>query len=147
MFFVTWGCNVGAAIGVYILARRYGDRFFDTKVGKFLINKRQMEQIGRFYDRWGMTAIFFSRFLPAFRAMVPVFAGVTNKPASHVLPPLAIASGLWYGALVYAGATAGDNFDQIVAFFDRASTYLLIAAAILGTAFVVWWIRSRRADD
>jgi membrane protein DedA with SNARE-associated domain len=144
VFFITWGCNVGAAIGVYLLARKYGDRFFETKVGRFLINKKQMDQIGRFYDRWGMVAIFFSRFLPAFRAMVPVFAGVTDKPAIRVLPPLALASGLWYGLLVYLGSTAGDNFDRIMAFFDRASTWLLVVAAILGAAFVFWWIRSRR---
>jgi membrane protein DedA with SNARE-associated domain len=145
VFLVTWGCNVGAAIGVYTLARRYGNRFFDTPVGSFLINKRQMKQIGTFYDRWGMIAIFFSRFLPAFRAMVPVFAGVTDKPAIRVLPPLAFASALWYGALVYLGATAGNNFDRIKAFFDRASGYLLVAAAILAVAFIAWWIHSRRA--
>ncbi len=144
MFFVTWGCNVGSAVVVYMLARTYGLRFFDTKVGSILINRRQMMQIGTFYDRWGIVAIFFSRFLPAFRAMVPVFAGVTHKPAIKVLPPIAIASGLWYGALVYAGATAGSNFDRIVAFFERASTGLLIAAAVLGVAFIYWWNRSRR---
>jgi membrane protein YqaA with SNARE-associated domain len=94
VFFVTWGANVGAAIAVYLLARRYGDPFFETKVGRFLLNRKQMVQIGRFYDKYGMVAIFFSRFLPAFRAMVPVFAGVTDKPAIRVLPPLALASGL-----------------------------------------------------
>jgi membrane protein DedA with SNARE-associated domain len=144
VFLVTWAANVGSATFVYFMARRYGERFFDTRLGAFLINRNQMRQIGTFYDRWGMIAIFFSRFLPAFRAMVPVFAGVTRKPPARVLPPLALASALWYGALVYVGATAGNNFDQIVAFFDRASTYLLIAAAVLGAAFVFWWVRSRR---
>lgn len=146
VFLVTWLCNVGAATGVYIIANRYGERFFKTKVGHFLLNKKQMAQIGRFYDRWGMTAIFFSRFLPAFRAMVPVFAGVTRKPLLKVLPPLALASALWYGGLVYIGARAGQSFDQIIAFFDRASTYLLIAAGILAAAFLFWWFRSRRED-
>ena len=145
VFLVTWGANVGSATAVFFVARRYGEKFFDTKVGAFLLNKKQMAQIGRFYDKWGMFAIFFSRFLPAFRAMVPVFAGVTKKPAIKVLPPLAIASGLWYGLVVYLGATAGDNFDQIVAFFDRASTWLLIGAAILGAAFLFWWFRSRKS--
>jgi membrane protein DedA with SNARE-associated domain len=48
-----------------------------------------------------------SRFLPAFRALVPVFAGVTRVPLRRVLLPLALASALWYGALVYLGAMAG----------------------------------------
>ncbi|MEO5509893.1 MAG: DedA family protein [Longimicrobiales bacterium] len=146
VFFVTWGCNVGAAIGVYLLARKYGDPFFETKIGRFLINRRQMRQIGTFYDKYGVVAIFFSRFLPAFRAMVPVFAGVTDKPAIRVLPPLAIASGLWYGALVYLGATAGNNFDRLTALFERASGWLLAIATVLGGAFLFWWFRSRRAE-
>ena len=143
---VTLVCNVGAAIGVYVVARKYGEKFFSTRVGRFLLNEKQMKQIGRFYDKYGMVAIFFSRFLPAFRAMVPVFAGVTRKPAIKVIPPLALASALWYGGLVYIGARAGQSFDQIVAFFDRASNYLLIAAAVLAAAFLFWWFRSRRDD-
>ena len=144
VFFVTWGANVASATAVFLVARRYGQTFFDTKIGRFLLNPRQMDQIGRFYDRFGSVAIFFSRFLPAFRAMVPVFAGVTRKPAIWVLPPLALASGLWYGLLIYVGATAGESFEEIMAFVDRASTYLLAVAIILLGAFLFWWFRSRR---
>jgi membrane protein DedA with SNARE-associated domain len=147
VFAVTWACNVGAAIAVYIIARKYGNRFFDTRVGKFLLNKKQMTQIGRFYDKWGMIAIFFSRFLPAFRAMVPVFAGVTDKPAPKVIPPLALASALWYGGLVFVGARAGKSFDQIAAFFDRIGHYLLAVAAALAVAFFVWWFRSHKERE
>jgi membrane protein DedA with SNARE-associated domain len=147
VFFVTWGANVASAIFVYIMARRYGLAFFKTRVGRFLLNERQMAQIGRFYDRFGIVAIFFSRFLPAFRAMVPVFAGVTRKPALRVIPPVALASGLWYGLLIYVGATAGASFEEIMAFVDRASTWLLLVAGILIVAFLAWWFRSRRAAD
>lgn len=129
---------------VYLLARKYGDKFFKTKAGKFLINKNQMKKIGGFYDKWGMVAIFFSRFIPAFRAMVPVFAGVTDKPAIKVIPPMALASALWYGLVVFLGAKTGESFDQIVKFLDKISLYLLIVAIVLAIAFLVWWFRSRK---
>src|SRR5690606_35574243 len=114
VFLVTWVMNVGAAIGVYRLAHRYGRSAFRTRIGHWLLKPRQLETIGEFYARWGTPAIFVSRFLPAFRALVPVFAGVSHVPLLRVLPPLALASGLWYGILVYLGVLASRNWQAIM---------------------------------
>lgn len=145
VFFVTWLMNVSSAILVYFLANRFGPTFFaEHHLGKWLIHPKQMHQIGVFYRKWGTPAIFMSRFLPAFRAMVPLFAGVTHVPFWRVFIPLAAASGLWYGALVFLGATAGRNWNAIMAFFSRASSVLLGIALVLLAAFVFWYIRSRK---
>ncbi|NJD10257.1 MAG: DedA family protein [Gemmatimonadetes bacterium] len=140
----TWLANVLTAVGVYAFAYQFGEAFFGTRIGRFLLHPRQLEQIGGFYRRWGLFAIFGSRFLPAFRAMVPVFAGVTRVSIWRVLPPLALASGLWYGALVYLGALAGGNWRGILSFFDRASLVLELIAGVLIVAFTAWWLHSRR---
>ena len=147
VFAVTWVCNVLAAVGVYALAWRYGEGFFATRIGHFLLQPRQMRQIGGFYQRWGVPAIFISRFLPAFRALVPVFAGVTHVPLRRVLPPMAIASAIWYGTLVYLGAAAGRNWEALMAFFDRASGVLLAIALVLVALVAVWWWNTRAGDD
>ena len=144
VFGVTWFANVLSAVSVYLLAHRYGKGLFNTRLGHYLLHPKQLEQIELFYTRWGTPAIFISRFLPAFRAMVPVFAGVTHVPLWRVLLPLATASGLWYGLLVYLGAFAGNNWEEITGFFARFSTILLIVAGVFIAAFVAWWIRSRR---
>jgi membrane protein DedA with SNARE-associated domain len=144
VFLVTWVFNVSAAIAVYRLAGKYGQSFFKTRAGHWLLHPKQLEQISKFYFRWGTPAILFSRFLPMFRAAVPVFAGVTHVPASRVILPMAIASAAWYGTLVYVGSAAGKNWDEILAFFDRFSTVLLGMAGVLVIAFLVWWWRSRR---
>jgi len=145
VFLVTWLANVTSASVVYFLAHRFGRTFFmEHHLGKLLINEKQMQQIGTFYSRWGTPAIFMSRFLPAFRAMVPVFAGVTHVRFWRVFIPLAAASALWYGALVYLGAMAGQNWDAIMSFFSRASSVLLGVAVVLIAAFVFWWIKSRK---
>lgn len=145
VFLATWVMNVGSAGVVYFLAHRYGKTFFaEHHLGKLLINEKQMRQISSFYKRWGGPAIFMSRFLPAFRAMVPVFAGVTHVPVLRVFVPLAAASALWYGALVYLGAIAGSNWAAIMAFFSRASSVLLGIAVVLLAAFAFWWVKSRR---
>jgi membrane protein DedA with SNARE-associated domain len=144
VFAATWFCNVGSACGVYAATYRYGRKFFDTRAGQFLLHPKQLDQIGRFYDRWGILAILVSRFLPAFRAVVPVFAGVTRVPLWRVLPPMAIASAVWYGALVYFGAFAGSNIESIMTLFNRVSGWLAIVAGALIALFLLWWWRSRR---
>jgi membrane protein DedA with SNARE-associated domain len=144
VFLCTWTANVASAVGVYFVARRFGNGFFATPVGHWLLRPRQLEQIGRFYARWGTPAILVSRFLPAFRALVPVFAGVTRTPLRRVILPLAVASGVWYGALVYLGALASRNWQAITAFVGRASATLLVIAAVLAAFVAVWWWRTRR---
>ncbi len=88
--------------------------------------------------------MFVSRFLPAFRAMVPVFAGVTKLPFGRVVLPVALASGIWYGALVVVGRFAGQNIDVIVEAFRHVNNVLIALAAALGIGFGIWWWRTRR---
>ena len=144
VFFVTWICNIASAVIVYFISYHYGQSFFKKPIGHWLINEKQMKQIGGFYEKWGIPAIFFSRFLPTFRAMVPVFAGVTHVNFFKVFIPMTLASGVWYAFVVYVGASFGKNWDAVMAFFNRFSTILLIVASVLVGAFIFWWIRSRR---
>jgi membrane protein DedA with SNARE-associated domain len=143
VFLWTWLANVLSAVGVYLLAYRFGADFFGTTAGHWLLKPKQLQTIGHFYGRWGTAAILVSRFLPAFRALVPVFAGVTRVPLRRIIAPLALASAVWYGALVYLGALAGRNREAIMRFFSQASTLLLVLAALLFTLVAVWWWRSR----
>lgn len=145
VFLATWGANVASATIVYALARKWGRSFFQHGAGRFLLRPHQLDQIARFYDRFGVVAILFSRFLPAFRAMVPVFAGVTRVPAPRVIPPMAIASAAWYGMLVWIGSQASRNWRVIVTLFGSISGWLAVVAGVLVVAVVLWWWRSRHA--
>lgn len=143
VFLSTWVGNVASALVVYGLARRYGRAFFNRRVGHWLLHPRQLEQISLFYERWGELAIIFSRFLPGFRATVPVFAGVTHLSFPRVAFPVAIASAAWYGALVFLGSLAGRNLDWIARTFSHVSGVLLWLALILLVLVAVWWWRTR----
>lgn len=147
VFGVTWLFNVSSAIAVFLVARRYGRAFFKMPIARWLLRSHQLEQIGGFYDRWGIPAIFLSRFLPAWRAMVPVFAGVSGVSGWKVVPPMALASGVWYGLLVYLGAFMGRNLEAIVHLFDSITEILLWVAVAFIAALGVWWWRSRHHRD
>jgi membrane protein DedA with SNARE-associated domain len=147
VFMVTWVFNVASAVAMYFVARRYGRAFFKMPIARWLLREHQLEQIGGFYDSWGVPAIFLSRFLPAWRAMVPVFAGISRMRAWKVVPPVAIASGLWYGLLVYLGAVMGRNLSVIVDIFDSINSVLLWIAIGLIALASFWWWRTRHRHD
>lgn len=144
VFAATWLPNVGSALVVYGLAYRYGRAAFGTTVGRWLLQPRQLDQIADFYGRWGTPAIFVSRFLPAFRAVVPVFAGISHVRPAKVILPLAAASALWYGVLVYIGTTAGRNWRAILELVGRVNNVLIGFALLVLALIVVWWWRTRR---
>jgi membrane protein DedA with SNARE-associated domain len=145
VFFVTWGANTGAALLVYWTGYRLGRPFFQVGFGRHVLNTHQLGRLGRFYDRWGLPAIFFARFLPGLRAMVPVFAGVTHQPARVVVAPILVASGIWYGGLVWVGATAGRNLPAVMAWLAGANRFLLGFALLAVGGILIWWFRTRSA--
>ena len=145
VFAVVWVGNVATAVLTYELSKVYGRRFFATRVGHWVLHPGQLEQVGRFYARWGHAAIFFSRFIPAVRAVAPVFAGTTHQPFWRTFIPLAIASGIWYGAIVWAGATAGSNWAAIQAALAPYNRALVILGIVLLAVIGTWWWKSRRA--
>ena len=147
VFFVTWLANTTAALLVYWTGYRIGRPFFQVGMGRYMLNPAQLRRLDTFYQRWGLPAIFFARFLPGLRAMVPVFAGVTHQPFRVVAFPVFVASGIWYGGLVWLGATAGKNLPAIGQWLAGANRLLLAPALVVLVAVVVWWFRTRRGGD
>ena len=76
VFGATWLCNVASAIAMYRVGHTHGRPFFEAGVGRRVLNPGQLERVERFYGRFGLAAIFFTRFLPGLRSLVPVFAGL-----------------------------------------------------------------------
>ena len=86
-----------------------------------------------------------SRLLPVWRAVVPPFAGIAGVPAARALIPVALASGLWYGALTYLVATLGTNFDSVARTLGRVNRVLGIVAVALLILAALWiWRRLKR---
>ena len=143
VFLATWLCNVASAVAMYEMGRRHGREFFEKGWGRRLLNAHQMERLAVFYDRFGTAAVFFTRFLPGLRAVVPVFAGVTHQRPRAVVIPLAAASALWYGALVWAGTAAGHNLGRVQEALGRVNLWLLLGALAVGAGVARWWWRTR----
>jgi membrane protein DedA with SNARE-associated domain len=146
VFGATWLCNVASAIAMYRVGHTHGRPFFEAGVGRHVLNPGQLERVERFYGRFGLAAIFFTRFLPGLRSVVPVFAGVTHQPLLPVAIPIAVASGIWYGMLVWLGAFAGQNLETVQALLGGVNRWLLAAALVVAAAVGVWWWRTRHHE-
>ena len=144
VFLVTWTSNVLSALAVYAAAYLHGESFFETRLGRYLLDPKQIGIVRRFYRRWGAAAIFYTRFLPGLRAVTPVFAGLIRQRPISVAFPLLLASGIWYGALVWVGAFAGRNVDQLLRVQDRLNWALASVAGVIVVLLAWWWVRSRR---
>jgi membrane protein DedA with SNARE-associated domain len=146
LFVVVWLCNVSSAMLVYGLGHRYGAALFAGRFGRFLLAPAQVDALAAAYRRFGFPIIFFSRFLPVFRPIVPVFAGVARLGFWGTALPLALASGIWYGAVVYFGALAGANWRSLLEVVERLGFWLWAVAGVLLVALLGWWIRTRRTQ-
>jgi membrane protein DedA with SNARE-associated domain len=141
VFGITWGGNVGAAAAVYTLGRRYGRGFFQGRIGRKLLPPSVLAHIEHQYNRHGAYGIFLSRLLPVWRAVVPPFAGIAGLSATRTLIPIALASGLWYGAVTFFVVRLGSNLDAALAMLGRVNRGLGAVALALFIFLAVWIVR------
>jgi membrane protein DedA with SNARE-associated domain len=148
VFVVTWGTNTAAALLNYGLALRWGRPLLNTRSGRWLVRPRQLDRLAALYHSHGSKIIFFSRFLPAFRVLVPVFAGISHLGFWRTAFPIAMAGAIWYGLLVLAGALAGRNWRAIFEAVNDVNSVLLVLAALLAVLLgVLWWKTRHHPHD
>jgi membrane protein DedA with SNARE-associated domain len=147
VFLLTWIPNASSAVAVYFVARRYGSQFFKMPIARWLLREHQLMQVAAFYRRWGVPVIFLGRFLPGWRAVVPVFAGVSRASAARVILPLVLASAIWHAILVRLGMLAGRNLAAIAGLVADVGQVLVWLALALLVALGAWWWRTRHPRE
>ena len=134
--------NIAGAMGMYWVGWKYGSDRIMRRLGGAGAGEARLQAM---YKRYGLGAIAVSRFLPGVRAIVPPFAGALKVGAVRAGLAMAVASGIWYGAITYFAFTAGENFDVLKARMAEGQRWLGIgAAAVAVAALLVWWLRRRR---
>lgn len=140
-FLSTWFGNAGGAMVVYALGRRYGAERLARRLESRGGGAMRLQHL---YSRYGLLALFLSRFLPGVRALVPPFAGAAGLRPIPVALAIGSASAIWYGLITWVGFHLGRNWDQIV---DRIASWQRTAAIAAGAVLVVvvaLWIVVRR---
>lgn len=68
------GAILGDSVG-YWFGAKYGPKLF-TKEDSLFLNKQHLVRMEKFYTKYGRRAIIFARFLPVFRTLAPITAGM-----------------------------------------------------------------------
>lgn len=143
-FLAVWVGNLSGAALMYGAGRRYGA----SHIEKRLLKDKGAEAEGRLrslYDRYGIGALFLSRFVPGVRAIVPPFAGALKVPFVPALLVMGIASGIWYGLVAWLAFRVGANWDALQSALKQYGTIAAAVALGIGViAAIVWFFRKRR---
>jgi membrane protein DedA with SNARE-associated domain len=143
-FLATWLGNVAGAMAVYMLGRRYGAEAVQRRILSYgQTGQRAENRLEKLYVRYGVLALFLSRFLPGVRALVPPFAGAMRMPVVPVLAAISVASGIWYGLVTMVAYHVGSDWDLLRArLMEVSRTATLVAGTVL-TLVVVGWVAYR----
>jgi len=141
VFILSWAANVGSGAAVYALARRHGAMVTSGFLGRHIFTPNTVAHIEEQYRRHGAYGIFVARLLPVWRGVVMPFAGIAGVPAWRALVPLALASGLYYGALTVVITTLGTNLEDVLRVLGRVNAVLAVIAVVLLLAAVLWTLR------
>ncbi|MFN2397159.1 MAG: DedA family protein [Gemmatimonadaceae bacterium] len=143
-FLAAWLGNITGAMIVFGLARRYGANEMQVRLKRY--GRQTSEQkLEHWYAKYGILALFLSRFLPGIRALVPPFAGALRMRPLPVFLAISSASAVFYGLITYVAYRVGANWDTLE---SRVGDFIAVAAQVAGVLVVIgliWWlIRKRR---
>jgi membrane protein DedA with SNARE-associated domain len=140
--------SVGGAMVVYAVARKFGAAWLHMRLKKAGIDNLE-KRLEVMYSRYGMTALFVSRFLPGLRAVCPPMAGATRVPPIRTTVVFLLASGIWYGAIAAIAFRVGDDWDamqkSVKHFARQVGLVAFFAAALLAVAVLI--VVRRRARE
>ena len=138
----TIGAIIGDTIG-YTIGHRFGMSLFER------LGKRFPKHFGpghvalakQLFDRWGVWAVFFGRFIALLRIFAGPLAGALKMKYSHFLAANASGALFWAG-----GTTAVVYYLGVVAekYLSRFSWIALVVAIVIGIA-VTFLLKVRTA--
>jgi membrane protein DedA with SNARE-associated domain len=139
VFVTTWAGNLGGAMLIYVVGRRYGAEPLERR----LLGERAADAESRLralYGKYGLIALFLSRFLPGVRAVVPPLAGALRVPAVGAAVTMGAASAIWYGAISYLAFRIGADWDRLSGAVARYGRGTAVAALGLAVIAIATWL-------
>ncbi|RSU54546.1 DedA family protein [Sphingomonas sp. S-NIH.Pt15_0812] len=133
--------TVGSVIGNYVwyaLGRKFGYRGlkpFVDRWGRWLtVDWQDVEAITRFFHDRGGWVIFVFRFMPSFRTIISLPAGMAKMPRWRFLVATSAGTTIWNIILAGAGILLDRNFEQL----DRYVGPLAIATMVAVLGYYVY---------
>ena len=120
----------------------YGGRSFVDKYGHyFFIKKSHVDVAQRWFDKYGLKAVFFSRMLPVVRTFISLPAGFAHVDAKKFFLCTIAGSLPWTALILFAGMMLGKSWQIMLAIGHEAS---LIFVGICVVVIAVLYLRHKK---
>lgn len=138
----TAGTTVGNvfwyAVGRWIGYQRL--RPFVDRHGRWLtLRWADVEKLHRFFVKHGLWVVFVFRFLPTFRTMISLPAGMAKMGLPRFLIATFAGSAIWNAVLAYAGLLLGSRFEALQDYVGPVAVAMTVAMAVGYLYRVVTW--------
>ena len=141
---VFWGL-LGTILGSlpwYYLGRLVNEKRlsnFLNKKGKYLgISSNDLDKSKRWFDKYGVSLVFWGRLIPGIRTLISVPAGIELMPLRKFLIWTTFGSFIWVALLSYAGYLFGENYPIIESYLEQIK---YIVKPILILIFLYFFIK------
>jgi membrane protein DedA with SNARE-associated domain len=138
--------NLTGSLIAFWLTRRYGERVVLSRLGRRLgLSRGHLRLADRFFDRFGLWAVFVGRLLPIVRTYISFPAGVSR--IGYVRFVLATLAGAipWNFALAYAGYKLGQQYQTVEK--DISPFVIPIAIAVVLLLAAAWWFGRKLGEE
>ncbi|OGI61226.1 hypothetical protein A2814_00455 [Candidatus Nomurabacteria bacterium RIFCSPHIGHO2_01_FULL_38_19] len=122
------GGLTGYEIGVYLT------KLEQFKFLKKILKKEHIDKAHKFFERHGLFAIIFSRFVPIVRTFVPIVAGIARMHYLTFVKYSIISSFLWSFIVTLLGYFLGQAFPVIKNYLSLI-TILVVLVSLLPIVF------------
>ena len=135
---------IGGMLGsifAYLVGSLKGRDFVD-KYGKyFFIKKSHVDLAQRWFDKYGIKAVFFSRMLPVVRTFISLPAGFAHVNLKQFLFYTFLGSLPWTALILFAGLKLGENWKELLAIGHEASIAFIVIFVIV---ILIWYFKRKR---
>lgn len=146
-FGVVLAASAGNLLGsliAYLLVRRYGEVLILGPGRRVGLTAGHLRLANRFFERWGLFAVFAGRLLPVIRTYISFPAGLSRIT---VVPfSLATIAGAipWNLALAFAGYQLGQNYERVA---NALGPFTLPIASIVVVLLLAAYYYGRRLGE
>ena len=140
---VFWGLlgTILGSIPWYYLGKLVNENrisnFLDKK-GKYIgITSNDIAKSKRWFDKYGVSLVFWGRLVPGIRTLISVPAGVELMPLRKFLIWTSLGSLIWVVLLTYAGFVFGENYQQIANYLNQIKYFVKPILIIIFVYFLV----------
>jgi membrane protein DedA with SNARE-associated domain len=138
--------NLTGSLIAFYLTRRYGERVVLSRFGRWMgLSKGHLRLAHRFFDRWGLWAVFLGRLLPIVRTYISFPAGLSRIGYIRFIIVTLLGAIPWNFGLAYAGYLLGQHYEQVATTLAPFAIPLAILVVLILAA--AWWFGRKLGDD